>query len=91
MKWQPIATAPKSTSKDVPPYGKEVTGVFIIGFIPEDLDYEVDPQSLMDVIWWEPNLGDGGVWTDGRNENLKPTHWHPLPGPPEISGKPTGG
>lgn len=77
QRWRPIETAPKSQSRDVPG-GKLVTGVYILGFCPEE---GVRPESCISVIWWEPNI-DGGVWYGEASHAVNPTHWRPLPEPP---------
>ncbi len=77
MQWQPIETAPKSTSTDVPG-GKHVEAVYLLGFCPEE---GISPAGCIEVIWWEPNM-DGGVWC-ASGFAIKPTHWMPLPEPPK--------
>ena len=68
--WQPIETAPKD-------------GTGVLGYFPELKGY-VAPQEFIPMHWsgW-----GGGIWcnsTSGHNLlSAKPTHWMPLPTPPE--------
>ena len=77
--WRSMDSAPKSTSEDVEG-GKLVLGKYMLGYIPE---IAKDPEGCMVVIWWEPNL-NRGCWCSDAGENLKPTHWMPLPAPPQT-------
>ena len=76
--WRPISEAPKSTSVDTP-HGKLVSGIYLLGFCPEDA---LDPKARIDVIWWEPNEGKSGQWFGGDALPKRPTHFLPLPPPP---------
>lgn len=74
-KWQPIETAPKSE-------------------IPESIYYEtkkhrilVLDRGLSDLICighWCPHML---CWYDDADWDLSPTHWMPLPNPPEASNE----
>lgn len=80
-RWQPIETAPKSAAD-----GRGVEGVYVLGFIPDS--ELVDPQTCIDVVWWEPLLvnsrGGRGRWQSTRHgDEVSPTHWMPLPAAPE--------
>lgn len=83
MKWQPIETAPKSVAD-----GRKVGGIYHLGFIPDDGSH--DGQSQISVIWWEPLMksrhGERGKWCADAFDcavEVKPTHWMPLPEPPD--------
>ena len=76
--WQPIETAPKSTSTPVR-CGHIVKAVYLLGYCPEEGTF--DPWSRMEVIWWEPHL-DGGRWQSAADVPIRPTHWMPLPEAP---------
>ena len=69
--WRPIETAPKD-------------GTAILGYvpiIPGPGDSDATPNGDLIVIWWEAR----GCWTDDRDlpALCRPTHWMPLPEPPE--------
>lgn len=81
MSWQPIETAPKSTSRDVPG-GSLVKGLYILGYCPDES--VTDPKSCICVTWWEPNI-DGGCWYGEGGYAMRPTHRHPLPEPPQVA------
>lgn len=74
--WQPIETAPKSKV-----INGAVRAKYLLGFIPDEAAY-VDRAAGISVIWWEPIL-NGGCWNSENCEDAKPSHWHPLPEPPE--------
>jgi len=85
--WQPIETAPRDKWVVVfredagEPFTAMLTSYqsFIDdGSVPDPLD-QISEDERHDLDWWgcEP---DGLVRLDGT---LKPTHWHPLPPPPE--------
>jgi hypothetical protein len=77
--WQPIDTAPKSTSTPVPGGGAHVRGAYFLGYCPDES--ATDPVSCICICWWEPHIGKGKWWGEGDYE-LRPTHWMPLPDPP---------
>jgi hypothetical protein len=72
MKWQPIEKAPK---KDI--HETE----YLLGFVPDEA--AVNRKSCIQVIWWEPNYGQGGKWWCDGDYAVHPTRWMPLPDPPE--------
>ena len=76
--WQPISTAPKSTSEPRAG-GHQVRGVYFLAYCPDES--VTDPQGCMCVCWWEPHMhgvGKGG-WQGEGDYELRPTHWMPLP------------
>ena len=79
--WLPIKSAPKSTSVDSP-HGKYVRGVYLLGYCPDES--VIDPLGCIDAIWWEPNENNGkGCWYGAGGVEVRPTHWMPLPSPPD--------
>jgi hypothetical protein len=76
--WQPIETAPRSTSTVVAS-GTYVRGEYILSFCPDES--AVDPMGCICVVWWEPHLSNG-IWMGEAGEPVRPTHWRPLPLPP---------
>ena len=78
MTWQPINTAPKSTSTPTT-WGHDVRGVYLLGYCPDESAH--DPSICICVIWWEPHL-DGGRWQGEANNPMRPRNWMPLPAPP---------
>jgi len=74
MDWQPIETAAKN-------------GTPVLLFDPE---YRTHVGSYLPVLI-EVEPGDGRVfhqgrwicWSDRLNDNFSPTHWMPLPEPPQ--------
>lgn len=78
MTWKPIETAPKPENDVLDP------SRYILGFIPETTDPEsvLDPKSQISVVWWEPLIA-GGCWYCDADFAVRPTHWQPLPQPPE--------
>ena len=73
--WQPIESAPKT------PNDLSRTDVFL-GWCPDD---EAPNGGDMRICWWEPHqrgLG-AGAWYGDRDLVEKPTHWMPLPDPPQ--------
>lgn len=69
MEWQPIETAPKDGSR-------------ILGYTPS-----WEPHIVC--LYWkdfqqdDPEFEHGGFVDDFINETFYPTHWMPLPEPPE--------
>lgn len=69
--WQPIETAPKD-------------GTSILAFMPDAAEqFRIMPIEMLDF-----NDGDGPQWwqadvDDGHPLEVTPTHWMPLPQPPE--------
>lgn len=76
--WQPMETAPLSTSTPTP-HGPMVRAAYLLGFCPDES--ALDPQGCIEVIWWEPHL-DGGRWQSAADVPIRPTHWMPLPEAP---------
>ncbi len=78
--WQPIATAPKSTTTPAAG-GHHVKGVYLLGFCPEE---GPTPEGCISVIWWEPHHhGENrGAWVSEAGFEVKPTKWMRLPAPP---------
>lgn len=78
--WQPIKTAPKSTTTPAPG-GHHVRGVYLLGFCPEE---GATPESCISVIWWEPHHhGENrGAWVSEAGFEVEPTKWTRLPAPP---------
>jgi len=81
--WQPIETAPKSTTKPVAG-GHLVRGAYFLAYCPDE---STDPQGCICVCWWEPHMHglDKGGWQGEGDYELRPVLWHPLPEPPESS------
>lgn len=52
----------------------KVRGKLLLGFLPNFYPNKV----RMLVIKWD------GLWLDDRNFTIKPTHWMPLPEPPDA-------
>ena len=72
LTWQPIETAPKD-------------GARIVVWIPAEDD---DPPEVAYVQWASHFSGWLGVNSAWQLESPQPTHWMPLPKPPEAG---TGG
>lgn len=75
MTWQPIETAPKDGTK---------VDLWCINH----LHYAKAGQRVCNVDWgrvtdWMGNERDD--WRHGHGEDLQPTHWQPLPPPPEAA------
>ena len=72
--WQPIESAPKEI---VVSYGKHDYGPYI-------LVYPVFGEPAR-ARWWQTSIGGGGsnFLLDGGNA-VQPTHWMPLPAPPNT-------
>lgn len=78
--WQLINSAPKSVAE-----GSTIRGVYLLGFVPADTD--IDPQTGVMAIWWEPltrctsgkRRGLMGVWFGEGGLEVEPSHWMPLP------------
>lgn len=79
--WQPIETAPKSTSTPARDGGHHVRGVYLLGFCPDEI---LSPEACVCVIWWEPHHygQDRGAWVGDSTLEVRPTHWMHLPAPP---------
>lgn len=77
--WQRIETAPKSLAN-----GSHIQGIYLLGFCPEE---GVDPKGCIEIIWWEPLTesfsGELGCWFGASAWEMHPTHWMPLPTPPQ--------
>ena len=69
MSWQPIETAPKD-------------GEAVLLWCPADEDW----QSFVTSGWYESGIFDRRWYacTDEQPMEPQPTHWMPLPAPPEI-------
>lgn len=77
--WQPIATAPKSTS--IPcGEGHHVIGDYFLAYCPDES--MSNPKANICICWWEPHLDGKGRWQGEGDYALRPTHWMPLPEPP---------
>jgi len=85
--WQPIDTAPKSTTTPTP-RGHDVEGIYLLGFCPEEGE---PPENCICIIWWEPHHhGDHkGAWVGEACFEVVPTHWQYPPTPPAAL-KPAG-
>jgi len=81
QQWQPIESAPKSTA-----VGNDVHGIYILGYCPEpDI---CNLESAICVVWWEPLMKKGkGMWYGEGGYEVTPTHWMPLPNPPDAIAK----
>ena len=90
--WQPIETAPKSTTRPTR-YGNEVQGEYFLAYCPDMKSPHTNPKAAMCVCWWEPHMDDGkGRWQGEGDFPLHPTHWMPLPEPPmRVGGGMAGG
>lgn len=79
--WQPISSAPRD-------------GTHVLLAIPVDRDpTDSLPPWFQIVGWWDDDInadGEDAGWTDGTPANWnmqeyaiwEPTHWQPLPSPP---------
>ncbi len=61
---------------------KTMRAVSILGWTPDKTAYTGGDWR---VIWWEPLIKNGCWWSDLDIE-AHPTHWMPLPQPPEDEG-----
>ena len=72
MSWQPIETAPKETS------------VLIYGFWEGELHAKEDQREI-----WKAHFAYDKWWIEGgefyAQHVISPTHWMPLPEPPNVS------
>lgn len=81
--WQPIVTAPKSTTTPCRG-GHDVRGVYFLGYCPDESAH--DPQSCICVCWWEPHMHgvNKGGWQGEADYELRPILWRPMPIAPRI-------
>jgi hypothetical protein len=78
--WQTMDNAPKSTSTPCPG-GNHVRGIYILGLMPDDA---LDPESCVDVIWWEPHENnEQGCWVSNTETNIHPVLWTHIPALPD--------
>jgi hypothetical protein len=82
--WQPIETAPRSQVID-----GSIVGCYLLLWTPADPEIDgddADPQTGIQVGWWEPLMGDGrggkGCWYSGL-ARIQPVAWMPLPRAPQ--------
>tara|TARA_Y100000310_G_scaffold63233_1_gene58530 strand:- start:2296 stop:2508 length:213 start_codon:yes stop_codon:yes gene_type:complete len=69
MKWQPIDTAPKDGT-EILVYGRS----------------KKERWQMFTVVFWQYNcwtLTETGGYAEDSDPSLDPTHWMPLPDPPE--------
>jgi len=76
MEWQPIETAPKDGADVLVFY--QAAGVAFAHIAYWDDGTETDPD---DVGWWFYRSSLGREMLEGY---FTPTHWMPLPAPPEL-------
>ena len=72
MSWQPIATAPRD-------------GTPVLLFCPD----ATEPSTIIAAFWEFENDPDPPTWYEFWNDvapalDVVPTHWQPLPAPPEA-------
>lgn len=87
MSWQPIETAP-TDGTEVLGY-RDDAGVFIMRYAAavefmtsrEIDESDLSEDDLHDTDWWYADFIEGGL-LDG---DMAPTHWMPLPEPPETA------
>ncbi len=72
--WRPIETAEKPETPWVKGHAR-----YYLGFVPDD-EMVFDQTLCMSVIWWEPKRG----WVSDADVQVVPSHWLPLPPPPET-------
>ena len=72
--WQPIETAPRGTYRDTPGPKNATRNVFV----PQSVDVWKQGGPVCRT-WWLP---DAERW-NGYSKDFPPTHWRPLPAPPE--------
>jgi hypothetical protein len=82
MEWQPIETAPKDLEDvlvgywDTVNFTKDTWVSFVAAYQRIDFDEE---EGQPPTLGWMP-IGNGG---DGKEYQIFPTHWMPLPLPPK--------
>ena len=78
MTWQPIGTAPKDGTQVLvsgPATGKlSATGNSAVSV------------ARWDGFEWKATVSGWEVWDDSQMGQAQPTHWMPLPPPPDVSG-----
>ncbi len=79
--WQPIETAPEG--EHIMLYWPE--GEKGVGGIECATIYKTDYWALTGYDYWTHGGPNAGLDWEPRNSE-KPTHWHPLPKPPETRG-----
>ena len=75
MTWQPIETAPKDGTR-VDLWGRNL------------LHFQKRGERNVNVAWGPVTDWFGGKrddWQHGRGEGYQPTHWMPIPPPPETT------
>ena len=84
--WQPISSAPRHRFVLLyVPHGQLETGPVTIGiYFDSDDDRDEQGRFVKKHPWW-PAAWNGWLGTDGDNSPswCEPTHWMPLPEPPQ--------
>ena len=91
MKWQPIETAPKDGTRIIVAQIGLVhdVGGHMVGTEEWKKIIFEDEPALTKVLWvvgsrWSDLCRKGNpCWHDGLDKLIPPTHWMPLPEPPE--------
>lgn len=78
--WKPIESAPR-----------DGTEVIAYGTRRGDWGYTEDSKEWTGVKWVAPSYNPNGRWEETRaaprySNGFVPTHWMPLPPPPEVEG-----
>lgn len=83
MEWQPIETAPKVV--DANGMGPTVR-LYFPYYVHSDLQLERPAPGQREGFWAETVVGYGSWVTPGTmsSEDPSPTHWMPLPEPPNA-------
>lgn len=68
MRWEPIITAPKD-------------GSAVLGYFPSRRGY-LARQDVVPILWTEWGCGNWQSSTSGHQMSDSPTHWMPIPEPP---------